>query len=386
MWNRIFSRTSRNAREMRRHVLRWLNEQRDILPESAVQAISASIAVLDEALESGSRDRIEADMTGLETVASEHLLAYSHPGVRENVKEIFVALTIILAFTSFFLQLTKIPTGSMQPTLFGITERDLRGEDIPMPGLLSRAVLFLTQGASFYEAVARTDGELRTIEGPRMVFPFIKKQRLLVGDEWYTIWLPPDKLAMRAGLQPGQLFRSGEAIVRMKVVSGDHLLVDRFTYNFRRPARGEIIVFKTRGIRDLDQDQLYIKRLVGLPGERVQIGNDQRLIIDGERLTDATPGFANLYRDAGAQHSEQRYLGHVNGLLARRMSAAFLAPLFPDERRVHQTGPNHYLAMGDNTLHSLDSRAWGDLPEQNVIGRCWFVYWPMTSRFGWRNR
>ena len=63
-----------------------------------------------------------------------------------------------------------------------------------------------------------------------------------------------------------------------------------------------------------------------------------------------------------------------------------LAPLFPDETVKRKLGPNEYLAMGDNTLSSLDSRDWGAVPEKNIIGKCWFVYWPFTERFGWGYR
>ncbi|HVV72203.1 MAG TPA: S26 family signal peptidase, partial [Verrucomicrobiae bacterium] len=60
-----------------------------------------------------------------------------------------------------------------------------------------------------------------------------------------------------------------------------------------------------------------------------------------------------------------------------------LAPLFPDASSVFQVQPDHYIVMGDNTMNSLDSRSWGDFPAKNVIGKSFFVYWPITDRFGW---
>src|ERR1041385_6261409 len=62
------------------------------------------------------------EMHRLEKVANDNLRPYPAASIRKNVKEIMVALTTIMPFTAFFLRLTKIPTGSMQPTLFGITD------------------------------------------------------------------------------------------------------------------------------------------------------------------------------------------------------------------------------------------------------------------------
>jgi signal peptidase I len=164
--------------------------------------------------------------------------------------------------------------------------------------------------------------------------------------------------------------------------------VDRFTYNFRRPKRGEIFVFKTKGIPDIgQQDVLYIKRLVALPGETVQIGNDRHLIIDGKKLDASTPRFERVYEFEFVTNSP--YVGHVNDTALRKMgyeTHQSIAPLMSDERDKYKVGPRHYLAMGDNTLNSADSRAWGDVPRENIIGKCWFVYWPFTERFGWGYR
>jgi signal peptidase I len=64
--------------------------------------------------------------------------------------------------------------------------------------------------------------------------------------------------------------------------------------------------------------------------------------------------------------------------------------LFPDESTVHEVEPANYMVMGDNTVNSFDSRAWGEFPAANVIGKSFFVYWPITTgdkgRFGWGHR
>ena len=155
------------------------------------------------------------------------------------------------------------------------------------------------------------------------------------------------------------------------------------TYNFRRPQRGEIIVFQTKGIifPGMDQSQFYIKRLVGLPGETVSIGEDRHVRINDRRLDSSTPHFANLYsfdpkippRDS---HSlkDQNYNGHI---LLPDNSAH---PRLQKESDTMVVEPGHYLVLGDNTYSSFDSRYWGFVPRQNVIGRAFFIYWPISSQ------
>jgi signal peptidase I len=132
------------------------------------------------------------------------------------------------------------------------------------------------------------------------------------------------------------------------------------------------------------QGQFYIKRLVALGGERVRIGDDRHLYIDDKRLDASTPRFAKIYSfDPAVPPRESRYSGHVNG---------GVAPLFPNAEAFRVVPPDHYMAMGDNTVNSSDSRAWGSFPKENVIGKSFFVYWPFgsqdgrPSRFGWGNR
>src|SRR6185369_4047314 len=175
-------------------------------------------------------------------------------------------------------------------------------------------------------------------------------------DHSESIWFPPEGLENHMRLYSGETVRKGEELVKLKVTAGDHLLVDRFTYNFRRPQRGEIIVFKTRGILDIQaQDVLYIKRLVALGGESVSIGNDDHLVIDGRRLDAATRHFESVYTADGPPRPSH-YSGHVNGTKGAIYGSPGVAPNFPDAKTKFQVRPNHYLAMGDNTLNSSDSR------------------------------
>jgi signal peptidase I len=386
----FFSRAVRQAVDLSKQVRKILNHQRDLLEPKAVAAVEAGLAEMSHQLRAGAGPvELRKQMTQLASVAQDWLKAYPHAGFRENVEVFLVAVAVAMAIRTFFLQPFKIPTGSMQPTLFGITAENLRGNpDAVFPTGFSRFVDSWVRGQSYYHVVAKEDGELRLNEPPSRVLPFVKKQRFFVGNQPYTIWFPPDRLMDRAGLHNGQFFRRGEDIIKLKVRSGDHLFVNRLTYNFRHPKRGEIIVFKTQGILhpQMPQDQFYIKRLVALGTEHVRIGNDQHLIINGSRLDASTPYFENVYT-FGPMPRENEYFGHVNEETSRRFGRPpGVAELFPNAQAEVVVRTNHYLVMGDNTLNSFDSRGWGDFSRSNVIGKSFFVYWPISDRFGWSHR
>jgi signal peptidase I len=372
----FLSKTARQATAMRKHVWRLLMAQRDILSPQAIEALTSATRNLQNALGAKTgKSALQKEMENLEKAANKWLKPYPHAAWRENVEVLLVALAVAMGIRTFFLQPFKIPTGSMQPTLYGVTSENLiHRQDFKIPTGLARLREWL-QGASYIHVVAKTDGNLERIETPLRLLIFNVRQRLLLGGIWHTVWFPPDygsgSLDARAGVYPGQQFRKGQDVIRLRVTCGDHLFVDRLTYNFRRPHRAEIIVFETKGINhpSVPQDQFYIKRLVALGGERVRVGKDHHLIINGTRLDAATPGFENVYtfrEDAG----ENEYFGHTQ------------VEKFYDEDQEVQLRPNHLMVMGDNTRNSLDSRFFGDFSQEFVIGKSWFVYWPITKRFG----
>jgi signal peptidase I len=387
----FFSKKVRQATDLCHRVRKLLNSQRDLLSGQAIEAVAKAIDEVRDAINSGQdQAAISAREANLENAANKWLKPYPHAAVRENLDVILVALAVALAIRTFFLQPMAIPTGSMQPTLYGITHQDLRkNPDEKIPNAITKVFLSLLKGTSYYQVTAQADGEFRGFEPPKTIFPFVKKQRLVIANQKpFTVWFPPDKFEERSGLQIGDVFRKGDDIVKLKVVSGDRLFADRFTYNFRRPERGEIIIFATDGIPALQQGTHYIKRLTGLGGDKVQIGNDRHLIINGARLDASTPHFENIYSFTDPPR-ESRYSGHVNNWVAKefgRLLASDGQFLFPDETAAYSIRPKHYVAMGDNTMNSYDSRYWGDFPQEKVIGKCAFVFWPISSRFGWAVR
>jgi signal peptidase I len=438
----FISPTLRQACAMRNHVQWLLAAQRDQLPLSALGAITLAMNQLRDTVAAGENiGKIRIKMDELDFAANEWLKPYPHAMWRENVEVLLVVIAVVLAFHTFFLKSFKIPTGSMQPTLYGVTsvpdfsrvvfnsedrakiraqinEQLRQRNNLSIPNGWERIKEWF-EGISYLQVVAEADGELQTIEPPVRFLIFTIKQTLVIGGQSQTVWFPPDygeqPLEARAGFRvrasrdqyvnffKGHIFHRGEDVIKMKASAGDHLLVDRLTYNFRKPQRGEIVVFATAGIPggkreafDIPGDQFYIKRLVGLGGEMLSLFEDNtvegvpqfgsmavpvgQLVVNGQQLPASTLHFENLYSFSGApagtktiKYQDDHYYGH-----------AMILQLAPG--RGFQISTNHLFVMGDNTMSSLDSRFWGDFPESSVIGKCFFVYWPITRRFGWWNQ
>jgi len=387
----LSSATVRQASAVTAHVEKLLNHQRDILSQQAVDAVRTACTDSKRVLaEASDKEAINAQMGKLETAANKWLKPYPNAAWRENIEVLLVALSVAMAIRTFFLQPFKIPTGSMQPTLFGVTSENLINDpSATIPTGWTRVREWFA-GVSYVRVVADEDGALESVSSPVRFLIFNIKQTLVVGGRNYTIWLPPDygappggTLEYRAKLFIGHQFHKGEDIVKLKVIAGDHLFVDRVTYNFRPPRRGEIIVFETAGIPEdarerygIPGDQFYIKRLVGLGGERIQLGHDRHLIIDGRRLDSSAPHFEKVYSFNPNEHArDSQYSGHVDN--------PEMSPFFQGSPEGVVIPKDHFMVMGDNTVNSLDSRFWGDFPSSNVIGRSFFIYWPITDRFGW---
>lgn len=122
---------------------------------------------------------------------------------------------------------------------------------------------------------------------------------------------------------------------------GEYLIIDELTYAFRAPARGETIVFRY----PLDPSEFFIKRIVGLPGETIEIKSGNVLINEGT--------LPEPYLPRGA---EKETLPNLKIKL--------------DE--------NEYFVLGDNRPRSSDSRFWGALPREKIMGRALVRLWPVA--------
>jgi len=119
------------------------------------------------------------------------------------------------------------------------------------------------------------------------------------------------------------------------------ILVDKWSYLFRAPARGDVIVF----IAPPEPQADFVKRVIGLPGDVVTI-QGTTVIVNGKVLTE---------KYVQPQNQGNQFLPFTNRIVP----------------------PNTYLVLGDNRKGSSDSRDWGCVPQQNIIGRAALIYWPL---------
>ncbi|TMI10308.1 MAG: signal peptidase I [Betaproteobacteria bacterium] len=183
---------------------------------------------------------------------------------------------------------------------------------------------------------------------------------------------------------------------------GDFILVNKFTYGIRLPVankkvmelgsprRGDVMVFRYPEDPSLD----YIKRVVGLPGDRIEYRN-KRLFING---TQVPVRQIDDYLSKERMQFSRRYLETLNGveheILLEEDAPAFVAPsrAFPHAGNCNYNmnglactvPPGHYFAMGDNRDNSSDSRVWGFVPDENIVGKAFFIWLNLNElgRFG----
>ena len=134
--------------------------------------------------------------------------------------------------------------------------------------------------------------------------------------------------------------------MRPILMEGDRIFVDKISYRFHEPKRGDIIVFKY----PLDPKKDFVKRLVGFGGEALEI-RDGQIYINGQKL-DQPPSVAQHF-----------YYNRPDWAYGK-------------EGQVIQIQEGHFFALGDNSAQSSDSRNWGFVPRKNLIGRAVLIWWP----------
>ena len=186
----------------------------------------------------------------------------------------------------------------------------------------------------------------------------------------------------------GMEFQPGAVLANYVTQTGDQVLVDKVTYNFRPPQRGEVIIFKTSGIPSLanergpDQEgsEDFIKRCVGLAGDLIEV-KPPVLDVNG-KPAEGAPSFAKEFVQSD-HYPGYSLVDYSEGTGVTRDPSRPFDPFDKDNAQTYYVPTDCYWAMGDNSPYSKDSRYWGGVPRQNLVGRGYFVFWPFTSRWGW---
>ncbi|MCB1095601.1 MAG: signal peptidase I [Verrucomicrobiae bacterium] len=370
-------------------VQKFIRYKTDVMKPGREEEVNAKLNELKLALRAREPEKCKELSEEVTKLCEKSVASYQSSPFRENVEVLFVTIVFALGIRAYFLQPFKIPTGSMMPTLYGITTESM-DENEEKPGLLQQGWELISSGRNYVELRSPVTGrlvgyrpvELRLVTLTELEFETENGERVTK-----KVWAPPRQVSElwrrsdgTVGEWGGRRFSNepaipnepvteGQLLIKGIIDTGDQVLVNKISYHFRRPDRGEVFVFNTRGIHDLTvgpngEKKLsthYIKRLSGVPGDSFEV-KPPELWINGKVseepgnlavMTRTEEPFDQGYTDAGYWHKAT-------------------------------LGPHEYLALGDNSANSFDSRGWGPVPEKDIVGPAWAVYWPFTSKRGSR--
>lgn len=389
---------------------KFLNYKRDLLTADRIAEIESRRKDLIQAIKDKDKDKVEEASKQLRATCEKSLPREKPQSwFEENVEVMFVAIVIALGLRAYYLQPFRIPTGSMQPTLNGII-----GKSEPIekwPSFPQRVMEKVLKGRTYVSIktdedfkIAR-DGKGNLIMGNTQFLHFFSRSVIYSEDSNPNLisrLLGSDPLRLPAPLNPmaqiglentireasnnNGVIPAGTTIAEGYIDTGDLVLVDKFSYHFRKPKRGEVFVFDTlnnkgieehsRGPEDIGSH--YIKRLVGVPGDELFI-KEPDLFVNGKiaqepgirRVAEGKPPFDKEehkgYRFGKVEYPQRKhYLVKEGDILSLKGEGA-------------KPGMREYAAMGDNTGSSSDSRYWGSVKEYNLVGPALFSLWPFDT-------
>jgi signal peptidase I len=253
--------------------------------------------------------------------------------LREWLDALVFAFVLAMFIRTFVVELFKIPSGSMSPTLLGDFVAEGAAND--PNGQSGWYLLIRDRGSDTVQVFHKDARSHYEYEGRQSIMALTNSQRELLNSNLH--------------LEEHRIF------------------VNKFAYWFSKPDRGDIIVFRVPFTREGSVYErngrafkvepysrsrgVYVKRLVGFGGEQVEIGEDGRLVVDGK-----------VVREPGV--FEQR-----------RYNTTDLTPVYSV-----RVPPGEVVMFGDNTDNSQDSRYWGGVPYENLRGKAFFRYWPARKR------
>lgn len=345
-----------------------------------------------------------------------------------DIVEMIVMATIVAgAVKGLLLMPFKIPTNSMWPTYYGMTAV-VRSPEAPAPSLGQRVWHKITDWSSTYLINAEASGEVKIplefigynhrAKEYRVRQPSrgSNLQEIVVGNTLQSFSVPaefnfdsvllrtffPDYAALPLQRQDSERWekviakamvenrivespsgtvlltgikvKEGQRLFNFDILTGDMVFANRIIYHFVNPQAGDSIIFRTHRIQGLSDrfgnpsQSYYIKRLAGLPGDELYV-DDGKLYRNGKLVTSPEPMALN-----GQRAISRGYYGY----LADIGNQPFAIPL-----TVPYKVSQGYYTLGDNSASSFDSRGWGEVPPEDVVGKPLFILHPFSSRWGW---
>ena len=352
---------------------------------------------------------------------------YPISSLGDFVEMIVMAVIVAGAVKGLLLMPFKIPTNSMWPTYYGKTAV-VRSPEAPAPHLGQLIWHKITDWSSTYLIDAEASGEVKIplefVGYNHRAKEYRVRQRsresslqeIVIGNTVQSFSVPaefnfdavllrtffPDFAEMPLQRQDGERWekviakamaenrivespsgtvlltgkkvKEGQRIFNFDVLTGDMVFANRIIYHFVNPEAGDAIIFRTHRIPGLSDrfgnpsQNYYIKRLAGLPGDELFV-DEGKLYRNGKLVTSPEPMALNCQRAIS-----RGYYGY----LADVGNQPYAAPLtFP--YKVTQG----FYALGDNSANSFDSRGWGEVPPEDVVGKPLFILHPFSPRWGW---
>jgi signal peptidase I len=346
-----------------RHAQKFLHYRRDVLSEAELADFQNHVDKLQVAIRQRDESSICEASEQLDTLLAAKTPVNWETHWRENCEVILVAIIVAVGIRTYFLQPFKIPTGSMQPTLNGIIGHPSAD---PSPNVFRQVAEFVILGRNYINVVSQQDDEIMQIVPKKFAF-FFTFSRIICEHQEFLVYASPDTLRSDFHVLAGKTYRRGDVIAHGAIDTGDQVFVDKFTYNFVKPHHGDVFVFRTDHIFGIPDDPetgapFFIKRLAGVPNDTLRV-DSPLLYINGKLATGI--GFSRV------MSAQPPYKGYAQGRdYLARPSDTYVVP------------EHRYFAMGDNSYNSYDSRYWGPVPEENLVGRGLFVYWPFNRHWG----
>jgi signal peptidase I len=405
--------------------------RQDILATDVVENIKRLEAQLKATFKAKkfNPEKLEEDTNALKEVLVEHggkIFPVTMLG--DWVEMLVMAAIVAGGIRSFFLQPFKIPTNSMWPTYNGMTSV-VRAPSDEVPTITEQVIGKITDWSSTYVIQAQESGlvkiplEFVGYDGSvkryrlRHRTPGAEYQEIYIGKYAQAISVPQDfnlegvllrtfyphyaELPLRRQdnerwekvIEQAQLnnlieetangpmlktpiiVQAGENLLNFDILTGDMLFVDRVSSHFVNPSRGDTFVFRTHNIPGLavqgvPSQNYYVKRLVGVPGDKLRVDSDGKLYVNGSEVTSPEPMALN---------SQTAISRNYYGYLADIGNFAYAIPLTKE----YQVTAGRYYSLGDNSANSFDSRGWGEVPEKDLVGRPLFILHPFSARWGW---